>query len=380
MGPLAGIRILEIAALGPAPFAAMMLADMGAEVVRIERPGGSPMRVGDPRREILNRGRRSLTLDLKSGEGRVALLRMAGQVDGLIEGFRPGVMERMGLGPEACLAANPRLVYGRMTGWGQEGPLSARAGHDINYIALTGALAAIGRASDRPSIPLNLIADFGGGAMYLAFGMVCALLECTRSGQGQVVDAAMVDGVASLMTVVHMLDQMGLWTPDRESNLLDGGAPFYDVYRTRDGRYLAVGALEPQFFAEFLARAGLAAVVSPADQMDRSRWPAMRRRIAARLGEKTLAEWTAIFAGSDACVTPVLDYREARTNPQLVARRTFLERDGHAEPAPAPRFSRTPPEAGSSPAAPGAHSREILRDFGFDDAEIAALCPDDRSG
>ncbi len=373
MGPLEGTRIVEIAGLGPAPFAAMMLADMGADIIRIDRPGGAPLQVGDPRKEILNRGRRSLTLDLKSPRGRDALLRIIDEVDALIEGFRPGVMERMGLGPEACLARNPRLVYGRMTGWGQEGPLAQRAGHDISYIALTGALAAIGRASDRPAIPLNLIADFGGGAMYLAFGIVCALLESTRSGRGQVVDAAMVDGVASLMSIVHMLDAMGLWRPERECNLLDGGAPFYDVYETRDGRYLAVGPLEPQFFSEFVARAGLAEHPALRAQMDHTAWPAMRDAIAARMGEKTLAAWMAIFEGSDACVAPVLDYREAREHPHLVARGTFVTRDGVVEPAPAPRFSRTAPALGRPPPAPGEHSREILREFGFSDTEINEL-------
>ena len=373
MGPLEGTRIVEIAGLGPAPFAAMMLADMGADVIRVDRPGGAPLQVGDPRKEILNRGRRSLTLDLKSPRGRDALLRIIGEVDALIEGFRPGVMERMGLGPDACLARNPRLVYGRMTGWGQEGPLAQRAGHDITYIALTGALAAIGRASDRPAIPLNLIADFGGGAMYLAFGIVCALLESTRSGRGQVVDAAMVDGVASLMSIVHMLDAMGLWRPERECNLLDGGAPFYDVYATRDGRYLAIGPLEPQFFSEFVTRAGLAEHPALRAQMDLSAWPAMRDAIAARMREKTLAEWVAIFEGSDACVAPVLDYREAREHPHLVARGTFVTRDGVVEPAPAPRFSRTAPALGRPPPAPGEHSREVLREFGFSDDEIDEL-------
>jgi len=373
MGPLTGLTILEIASIGPGPFAAMMMADMGARVIRIDRPGGNPTTPGDPRRDMLNRGRTSLALDLKSSRGRDTLLRLAAQADGLMEGFRPGVMERMGLGPEDLQARNPRLVYGRMTGWGQTGPLAGAAGHDIDYIALTGALAAIGRAGQPPSVPLNLIGDFGGGAMYLAFGMVCALYEARGSGQGQVVDAAMVDGVNSLMTIVHSLDGIGLWRPERGANLLDSGAPFYDVYETADAGYLAVGPLEPQFFREFIELAGLADNPAGRQQFDPAGWPAMRDAIAEAIAGRTRAEWEDIFAGSNACVAPVLDYRDARSHPHMQARGAFVERDGMTQPAPAPRLSRTPGEIAGSPPRPGEHSRDVLESFGFSPDEIADI-------
>jgi len=374
MGPLAGVKVIEIAAIGPGPFTAMMLADMGADVIRIDRPGGNPTTPGDPKRDILNRGRRSLALDLKSKAGRDAALRLIDGADALLEGFRPGVMERMGLGPEPCLMRNERLVYARMTGWGQKGPLAGAAGHDINYIALTGALAAMGRSqSDAPAVPLNLIGDYGGGAMQCAFGMVCALFEAQRSGKGQVVDAAMVDGTASLMSVVHMLDAMGLWQPKRSANLLDSGAPFYDVYATRDSRYVAIGPLEPQFFAALLQKLGLTDHPACRNQFDRTAWPDMREAIAGRFAEKTRDEWCALLEGSDVCFAPVLDYREAPDHPHLAARGTYRDNWGLRQAAPAPRFSRTPGDLDRPPPSPGEHSAEILREAGFNADEAAAL-------
>ncbi len=375
-GPLAGLRVLEIAGIGPAPFACMWLADMGAEVVRIERPTGAGMFPVDPGRDPLRRGRRILPLDLKRAGARDAVLRLIGKVDVLVEGFRPGVMERMGLGPDEALARNPRLVYGRMTGWGQAGPWSKTAGHDIDYIALAGALGAIGRRDGAPVVPLNLVGDFGGGAMYLIAGILAALFERERSGRGQVVDAAMVDGVAHLMTIVHGLDAMGLWRPERGANLFDSGAPFYDVYETRDSRWIAVGCLEPQFYAEFLRLAGLEDDPACARQYDPRTWPAMREAIAARIGERTREEWMAVFAGSDACVAPVLDYRESRDHPHMRARGVFRT-GGFGVPMPeaAPRHSRTPGVAGEPTPAHASRAQidALLREYGFDDEEIAAL-------
>lgn len=380
MGALDGFTIVEIAGIGPTPFAAMMLADHGARVIRIDRPGGPQgLRLGEPRRDILNRGRRSLALDLKSQKGRDALLRIIGKADALIEGLRPGAMERLRLGPDVCFEANPKLVYGRMTGWGQTGPLAMRAGHDITYAALPGALAAIGPKDGKPSIPLNLIADFGGGAMYLLFGLLAALLAAQRSGEGQVVDAAMVDGVASLMSIVHGMDASGFWRPERESNLLDGGTPFYDVYECADGKWLAIGPLEPQFFAEFLRLSGLDTHPDCKNQFDMSRWPAMRRAIAQTIRTRTRDDWDRLFADTDACVAPVLDYREAPAHRHLKARGVYVEKaEGGVEPAPAPRFSKTPGRIAGPPAVAGEHSADILAEFGFSRDEIAALLEPER--
>lgn len=343
MGPLQGLRIVEFAALGPAPMAAMILADLGAEVLRIERPlagesGEAPL--FDPRADILLRNRRVVRLDLKQAEAVAALLDLIGHADGLVEGFRPGVLERLGLGPQTCLERNPRLVYGRMTGWGQHGPLAKAAGHDINYLSLSGALHAIGEPGGRPTVPLNLVADGGGGAMLLVVGILAALLEARTSGRGQVVDAAMTDGSALLTTMIYSFKAMGAWSPERGTNILDGGAPFYGTYRCRDGKWLAVGAIEPQFYGRFLELAG---IVDPdfRDQWRRERWPALRERLAAVIATRDRDDWCTIMAGTDACVAPVLDLDEAPRHPHNLARQTFVEVDGLTQPAPAPRFSRS---------------------------------------
>jgi len=373
MGPLAGVRIIEMAGVGPAPFAGMLLADMGADVVRIDR---KPSGEGDAfdalaGGALLDRGRRSIALDLKKPEAVAAALELVAGADALIEGFRPGVMERLGLGPDVCLARNPRLVFGRITGWGQEGPLAGAAGHDIDYIALTGALHAIG-GKDAPIAPLNLLGDFGGGAMFLAFGVACALVEAHGSGRGQVVDAAMTDGVGLLMAMTYKLKAQGFWRDERQANVLDGGAPFYGVYRCADGKWVAVGALEPQFFAALVDKLGLAAGAF-ADRWNPGVWPAMRATFAAAFAERRRDEWAALFADSDACVTPVLDLDEAPRHPHAVARRAFVDADGAPQPAPAPRFSRTPPEIARPAARPGEHGEEILREHGFSAAQIDAL-------
>ncbi|MFN6952053.1 MAG: CaiB/BaiF CoA transferase family protein [Albidovulum sp.] len=336
IGPLAGLRIIEIAGLGPTPFAAMLLADMGAEVIRIERPGNRHILGLDY--DILNRGRGFVVLDLKSAEGKATARRLIARADGLIEGLRPGAMERLGLGPED-FPDNPRLVYGRMTGWGQAGPLARTAGHDITYIALTGVLHAIGPA-ERPVPPLNLLGDFGGGALYLGFGMVCAFLEAARSGRGQVVDAAITDGTAHLAAMIRSLMAGGFWSDRREVNVLDGAAPFYCCYECRAGGYLAVGAVEPKFWSEFLTLAGIDPDTMPA-QMDRARWPEARTMVAARIAERTREEWAAVFAGSDACAVPVLALAEAPEHPHNAARGTYVVHEGVLQPAPAPRLSRT---------------------------------------
>jgi alpha-methylacyl-CoA racemase len=373
-GPLAGVKVVELAGLGPAPFGAMVLADLGADVIRVDRAancvGGNP---DAPPADALQRGRRSIGIDLKHPEGREALLRLAAEADVLIEGFRPGVLERLGLGPDELLARNSRLVVGRMTGWGQDGPLAPTAGHDIDYIALSGALGAMGRKGERPVPPLNLVGDFGGGGMLLALGVVAALFETQRSGRGQVVDAAMVDGSALLMTMMYSFRAMGVWENERGVNMLDSGAGFYDVYETSDGRYLAVGAIEPQFYAELLEGLGLADDPDLPAHMDRSGWPLMSERFAAVIATRTRDEWEKVFDGTDACVAPVLSMDEAPRHPHNVARGTFTERYGVVQAAPAPRFSRTAATLDVPPAFPGQHTDEVLADWGFTGAERDGL-------
>jgi alpha-methylacyl-CoA racemase len=373
MGPLAGLKIIELAGIGPGPMTAMMLGDMGADVVRIDRTRSGPMeRLAEPRYSVHGRSRRSVAVDLQKPEGAQVVLRLVASADGLIEPFRPGVAERLGIGPEPCLARNGRLVYGRMTGWGQEGPLAKAAGHDINYIALTGALHAIGREGQPPVPPLNLVGDFGGGGMLLAFGMVCGLLEAQRSGRGQVVDAAMVDGAALLFGGIFGLHAAGVWSDIRGVNLLDSGAPFYDVYRTSDGKYVAIGSLEPQFYALLLEKAGLAADGLP-HQHDRTWWPELRKRLTAAFLTKTRDEWCRIMEGSDVCFAPVLTIAEAPQHPQARARHAYVDVEGVLQPAAAPRFSRTPPEVRSAAPARGAHTEEVLTESGFTPAEVKGL-------
>ncbi len=366
-GPLRGVRVVELAGIGPGPYACMLLADLGAEVLRVDRPGAGP---GPVRHDLLGRGRRSVALDLKRPEGTEVVLRLVERADALVEGYRPGVAERLGLGPDACLARNSRLVYARMTGWGQHGPLAGRVGHDINYLGLTGALAAIGEPGRKPVPPLNLVADFGGGALFLVLGLLAALVERAGSGRGQVVDAAMVDGVSSLLTMFYGLRAAGQWRDERGSNLLDGGAPWYDTYRCADGRYVAVGALEPQFWAALVGTLGLADLP---EQYDVAGWPELRRRLAETFGTRTRDEWAAVFAEVDACVTPVLALAEAAGHPQLAARATIVRAGGVPQPAPAPRFSRTPGGLTAAPPSPGAHTRAALPDWGFDPAEVQRL-------
>ncbi len=372
MGPLEGVKVIEVAGIGPGPFAAMLLADMGADVVRVDRTQAVGADFSLPNREVLNRGRRSVAVDLKNPDGVETLLRMCERADALIEGFRPGVAERLGIGPETCQERNPKLVYGRMTGWGQEGPYAQAAGHDINYIALAGALAHFGRAGDKPTPPINVVGDFGGGGMFLAFGVVCALLEAGRSGTGQVVDAAMVDGSAVLMSMMWGLRAMGVWDDERGVNALDTGAPFYDTYETADRKYVSVGALEPQFYAELIERLGLGGEDLPA-QMDRAGWPKLRERFTAVFRSKTRDEWCADLEHTDACFAPVLTIAEAPDHPHIRARATIVAPDGTPQPAPAPRFSRTPGAVPRPPAWPGQHTDEALADWGFDPAELAKL-------
>lgn len=370
MGPLQGIRVIEMAGIGPGPFCAMMLADMGADVLRVDRKTANALPVDDP---VTARGRRSVTVDLKQADGVETVLKLVDSADALIEGFRPGVMERLGLGPDTCLERNPSLVYGRMTGWGQDGPLAHAAGHDLNYIALSGVLHSIGRTGHKPTPPLNLVGDYGGGALMLAFGTVCALLEARQSGQGQVVDAAMTDGSALLMSLFHGLKAQGLWSSNRGTNLLDGGAPFYDTYTCADGRYISIGALEPQFYAELLERLGLTDDPDCARQMNAKAWPAMRERFETVFATRTRDEWCELLEGTDVCFAPVLDMNEAPDHPHNKARGTFVHHDGMTQAAPAPRFSRTHPELTTGAREPGADTDTALADWGIDAATIKEL-------
>ncbi len=368
MGPLAGFKIIELAGIGPGPFCGMMLSDMGAEVIRVERKSNASAAPKD----VLARNRRSIALDLKQPAGVEAVLKLVESADALFEGFRPGVTERLGLGPEDCLERNPKLVYGRMTGWGQEGPMAPAAGHDINYIGLSGALHAIGRPGERPVPPLNLVGDFGGGGMLLAYGLVCGLLEAQKSGQGQVVDAAMVDGAAALMAMFFSFAASGGFSDQRGTNMLDGGAHFYDTYETKDGKHICIGSIEPQFYALLMEKAEL----DPekyGNQMDPSQWPALKADLSQVFLRKTQSEWCEIMEGTDVCFAPVLSIFEAPEHPHNVARKSFLEIDGVMQQAPAPRFSRTQPEISHGARIPGEDTRTVLEDFGFSGDEIDAL-------
>ena len=382
MGALSGIKVLEIAAIGPVPLCGMLLADMGATVVRVDRmtPAGLGVAL-DARFQFSGRGKASVALDLKKAQAVDVLLRMIEQADVLIEGFRPGVMERLGLGPDACLARNPRLVYGRMTGWGQSGPAAETAGHDINYIARSGVLHSIGEAGRAPVAPLNLVGDYGGGSLYLAVGLLAALVERSTSGRGQVIDAAMVDGAASLMTQFFGMMAAGGWSEQRGTNPIDGGAHFYSVYETADGRWMAVGAIEPKFYEKLLAGLGLGDDLELRErQMDPRAWPRLKSRLADVFRTRSQAHWSSIFDGTDACVTPVLSLSEAPQAPHLQARGTFINVEGMVQPAPAPRFGRTPSAVRGGPALPGQHSQEVLRAWGFDDPTIAQLMLDGVAG
>jgi alpha-methylacyl-CoA racemase len=373
MGVLSGYRVIELAGIGPGPMCAMLLSDMGADVLRIDRTadGGLGISAGT-KYNLLNRGRRSVALDLKRPEAIEAVLRLVEKADAMIEGFRPGVTERLGLGPDQCIGRNPRLVYGRMTGWGQEGPLAHAAGHDINYIALSGALHSIGRRGEAPVPPLNLVGDFGGGALYLALGVVAGLLEAQKSGKGQVVDAAMVDGAASLMTAIYGLHGSGIWNNERGDNILDTGAHYYDVYETKDGKYVAIGSIEAKFYDELLRLSGLKGQEMPRQQ-DRAAWPAMKEKVKAIFKSKTRDEWCQVMEGSDVCFAPVLSMQEAPRHAHNRHRGTFIESDGVVQPGPAPRFSRTPSAIQRPPANPGEHTQEALHDWGFSASDLDRL-------
>jgi len=367
-GPLTGFKVVELAGIGPGPFCAMMLADMGAEVICVDRKTPGALGGGG---SIVDRGRRTIILDLKNPASVEIVLRLVKRSDVLIEGMRPGVMERLGLGPEPCLQRNPRLVYGRMTGWGQTGPLAQAAGHDLNYIAITGALNAMGHADRAPTPPLHLVGDMGGGAMMLAFGIVSALLETSRSGQGQVVDAAICDGVSLLATMYYAMLKSGIWSTRREANMLDGGAHFYSCYACADGKFVSIGAIEPQFYALLLQRCGIDDSDFKAQWVQKE-WPALRRKLEALFKTRTRDQWCELLECSDACFAPVLDFAEAAQHPHNVARGTFIETNGVTHPVPAPRFSRTPGAAGTVPKV-GQHTLEILSELGFSEIEIMTL-------
>ncbi|MEL7688386.1 CaiB/BaiF CoA-transferase family protein [Citromicrobium bathyomarinum] len=373
-GPLSGLRIVEFAGIGPGPFCGMMLADHGAEVIRVDRASGG--RGGSQpvsTKDVLARGRKSIALDLKAKQGIALARKLCASADGLIEGFRPGVMERLGLGPEVLLSDNPKLVYGRMTGWGQSGPYAPFAGHDINYIALAGALAHFGRAGEKPTPPINMVGDFGGGGMMLAFGMVSALLSVARGGEGQVIDAAMTDGTAVLMAMIHGMANQGLWREDLGANLLDTGAHFYDTYETADGKFVSIGSIEPQFYAELRARVGLADDPAFDAQMNPAAWPDLKEKLAAIFARKTRAEWDEALEHSDVCYAPVLTMSEAREHPHNIARETFVDVAGSPQPAPAPRYSGTATATPDAAPMPGDDTDAILADLGIDAGEIAAL-------
>lgn len=368
MGPLAGVKVVEIAGIGPGPFCAMMLADMGAEVIRVDRKGAK----GGSKFDVLQRGRKSIAVDLKKPEGVETVLKLIEKADALIEGFRPGVMERLGLGPEVAMARNPKLIFGRMTGWGQDGPMAHAAGHDLNYIALTGMLYSMGRADQPPTPPLNLVGDFGGGGMMLAFGIVCAILEAQKSGKGQVVDAAMTDGASVLGAMMYGFHASGMWTNDRYANMLDGGAHFYDCYECSDGKFVSIGSIEPQFYALLLEKTG---INDPEfeHQHDKAKWPSLKQKVANVLKTKTRDEWAEIMEGTDVCFAPVLTIEEAVKHPHNVARKTYVEIEGISQPAPAPRFSRTEAVVQRPPAQAGEHTKEALKEWGLSDSDLAAL-------
>jgi alpha-methylacyl-CoA racemase len=373
MGTLSGYKIVEFAGIGPAPMCAMLLADMGADVLRIDRAEDAALGISlDAKYSLLSRGRKSVAIDLKKPEGVAAAMKLVENADALLEGFRPQVMERLGLGPDECLKRNPKLIYGRMTGWGQEGPLAHAAGHDINYIALSGVLASIGRRGEAPVPPLNLVGDFGGGGLYLALGVVAGLLEAQKSGKGQVVDSAMVDGAASLLTAIYGMHASGMWSNTRGDNILDTGAHFYDVYETKDGEYVSIGSIEPKFYAELLKRSGLEGQEMPR-QMDRKAWPDLKEKFAALFKTKTRDEWCKIMEGSDICFAPVLSMAEAPSHPHNIQRGTFVVVEGVVQPGPAPRFSRTPSKIQRPPAKPGEHTEEALREWGFSASELEKL-------
>lgn len=373
MGVLSGYKIVEFSGIGPAPMGAMLLSDMGAEVLRIDRVEDAKLGIPtDPKYDLMNRGRRSVAVDLKHKQGNDVALKLITQSHALIEGFRPGVMERLGLGPKLCLARNPRLIYGRVTGWGQDGPLAQAAGHDINYIALTGALHSIGQKNQAPVPPLNLVGDFGGGGVYLALGLVAGLLEVQKSGQGQVIDISMTDGAASLMTGIYGLRAAGKWTDNRGENVLDGGAPYYHVYETLDGGYVAIASIEPKFYAELLRRIDQEGEELPSRD-DQSQWSLLTERLASIFRTKTREMWCRILEGSDVCFAPVLNMQEAPKHRHNIERKTFMEVEGVVQPAPTPRFSRTPSEIQRSPAQPGEHTHEALYDWGFSPAELEEL-------